>query len=332
MCRIARIDASNYTKVWLKILGIYLSIHKLIPRAEEEDPVAFCTTERSCTSWGLYLIPFVSWWRAWGNRGSNEREKQKIQKDYFELDPRTNGIQEIHYRQDLSQSLTGESRGLWVLPVARHQPPPCYMWDLIFLVQSPRLSWAGTGSHLPFPCRARGWNTTHCTWQGQCHGQLGRLHGTSGVCSSPWPGVTKGWRNGDAIQILAFKKGGGDRKICRQQMWKEKESSGTRKMVQLVQVQKEGGWRQRGGIWATFESVFSKGCGFLFFLFIVSPCGWLAELRAMITAQGLLFAEEVSLEHMSAGRVLRGEKIWPWAKAKEWSKDSWGLYLIPTQV
>lgn len=145
--------------------------------------------------------------------------------------------------------------------------------------------------------------------------------------------MIKARRNGDAIQILAFKKGGGDRKICRQQMWKEKESSGTRRMMWLVQVQKEDGWRQRGGNWATFESVFSNGCGFSFFFFIVSARGRLAEFRAVFTAPGLLVAEEVSLlDHMSAGLVLRGEKIWPWAKAKEWSKDSWCLYLIPTQV
>lgn len=71
---------------------------------------------------------------------------------------------------------------------------------------------------------------------------------------------------------------------------------------------------------------------FLFF-FIVSARGRLAEFRAVFTAPGLLVAEEVSLlDHMSAGLVLRGKKIWPWAKAKEWRKDSWGLYLIPTQV
>lgn len=87
--------------------------------------------------------------------------------------------------------------------------------------------------------------------------------------------MIKARRNGDAIQILAFKKGGGDRKICRQQMWKEKESSGTRRMMWLVQVQKEDGWRQRGGNWATFESVFSNGCGFSFFFsLLVHEAGW----------------------------------------------------------
>lgn len=43
-----------------------------------------------------------------------------------------------------------------------------------------------------------------------------------------------GRRNRDAVKALVFKKGGGDRKICMQQMWREKESSGSRRMVLLV--------------------------------------------------------------------------------------------------
>lgn len=80
-----------------------------------------------------------------------------------------------------------------------------------------------------------------------------------------------------------LKKGSDDRKICGQQMWKKKDSSGTRRMVQLFQVQKESGWRQCGGNWATIKSVFSKGCG-IFLCFIVSACGRLADFGAVITA------------------------------------------------
>lgn len=70
-------------------------------------------------------------------------------------------------------------------------------------------------------------------------------------------------------------------------MWKEKESSGTRTMVRLVQVEKEGGWRQSGRHWATFESVLLKWLWlFSFFFFIVNARGRLAQFRAMFPARG----------------------------------------------
>lgn len=64
-----------------------------------------------------------------------------------------------------------------------------------------------------------------------------------------------GRRNRDAVRAFVFKKGGGDRKICRQQMWREKESSGTRRMVLLVQGQKGICCRQGGGRWAAAPPV-----------------------------------------------------------------------------
>lgn len=136
-------------------------------------------------------------------------------------------------------------------------------WDLTFLMQlNPQGHVSvliGMGLLLILPSAwARRWEITHCSSGGWCYEHLGRVYETRGVCSYPWPAAAMAWRNRDAIQALAFKKGGGDRKICRQQMWKEKESSGTRKMVQLVQVQKEGGWRQGGGHWATLVSVLLK--------------------------------------------------------------------------
>lgn len=63
---------------------------------------------------------------------------------------------------------------------------------------------------------------------------------------------------------------------------------------------------------------------------LVHVAGW-QTLELWLQPEGS-WLQRKFLEHMSAGLVLRGEKIWPWAKAKQWSKDSWGLYLIPTQV
>lgn len=59
----------------------------------------------------------------------------------------------------------------------------------------------------------------------------------------------------------------------------------------------------------------------------------IGTVQSCVSSWGLLVAQEDSLlEHISAGLVLGGGKIWSWAKAKEWSKDSWVLFLIPTQV
>lgn len=59
--------------------------------------------------------------------------------------------------------------------------------------------------------------------------------------------------------------------------------------------------------------------------------GWQSsELHFQPGAPGC--TEDSLLEHISAELVLQGGKIWFWAKAKEWSKDSWVLFLIPTQV
>lgn len=104
MCRVVRIDASRYIKLWLKILGIYLSIHKLIPRAEEEDPMSFCTMEMSCTS-----SAFVSWWRVLRNRASNGRERSRKSKRII-----LNWTQEpMGHRQDIAGKACLVSKTYW---------------------------------------------------------------------------------------------------------------------------------------------------------------------------------------------------------------------------
>lgn len=65
----------------------------------------------------------------------------------------------------------------------------------------------------------------------------------------------------------------------------KKESSGSRRMVLLVQGQKRGSWRWGGGCWAVFKSGLLK---WLSLFSAVSACGRLAQLRAMFLAPGAL--------------------------------------------
>lgn len=217
-----RIDVGNYIKLWLKIHGIYLKTHKLISRRPKEGPVAFngrvlrhdrgeLGTEGAMRARGIKSPEGLFWTGSQEQRGVDKIAGKACL-----------GSKIYWWNQGaLGPGLDPTSAALDWVPrrVGSHVPEAA---------KSTRLRvWSGWGEKVG--------NYTLHPW-GQCCRQLGKVHERRGVCCSPRPEVIVARRNGDAMQALAFKQGGGDRKICRQQMWKEKESSGTRRMVWWVQV------------------------------------------------------------------------------------------------
>lgn len=124
-----------------------------------------------------------------------------------------------------------------------------------------------------------------------------------------------------------FKKGGGDRKICKQQMWRRRRVQGQGGWCCWFRGEKEAAGDGLVGAGPCSKVGFSNGCHS--FQQLVHVAGWHSS-EPCFQPLGLLVAgEDFLLQHISAGLVLGGGKMSSWAKAKEWRKDSWGFISGP---
>lgn len=189
-------------------------------------------------------------------------------------------------RPVLYQRLTGEIRGLWVvawIPVALYQTPSI-IWEIPSIICGISYSWCtwiskaliGVGLALISPFHV---------WQGG-----GKLHTAPGKVRAmgSWGGsmeevefaVPHGqkWSRPEGMGMQSrswhLKKEVVTGRFAGSRCGRRRRVQGQGRMVQLVQVQKEGGWRQRGGNF--WECLLRRLRIFLFFFFIVSACGRLA--------------------------------------------------------